>query len=329
MAALAASLGGALGSPLSQTQAQAAQTRAQIDALDAKLAKSVSDYDAAQANVAKLERAATANSAELDTLLARLATLQDRLNARADDMYRSGPYAFVEVLAGTTSFDQFVTTWDMLTELSREDAKMIDGVRKARLAAVATADTLQAQQSAAASQLRAVETARAAAATDLAQRKALLSKYQGRISALQAEQAARAAAIAQAASNPAPSGGQKSSSGTTSSSGGSSGGSAKAYAGKTGSGAWQTGAMSWYGPGFYGNHMANGEILRPDSMVVAHMTLPFGTLVELRYNGRTAVATVKDRGPFYAGREFDLGPGIARVLGFEGVHDVEYRIIGR
>ena len=75
--------------------------------------------------------------------------------------------------------------------------------------------------------------------------------------------------------------------------------------------------------------MANGEVLTPDSMVVAHMTLPFGTLVEFKYNGRRAVATVSDRGPFYAGREFDLGPGIARVLGFEGVHTVQYRIIGR
>jgi peptidoglycan DL-endopeptidase CwlO len=328
VAALTASSGGALGSPLSQTREQAAQTRAQIEALDAKLAKSVSDYDAAQARVAKLERATAANSAELDTLLARLGKLQDRLNARADDMYRSGPYAFVEVLAGTTSFDQFVSTWDLLTELSREDARMIDGVRKARLAAVATANTLQAQQSAAASQLRAVETARASAAADLAKRKALLATYQGRISALQAEQAARAAAIAKAASNPAPSGGHKSS-GTASSGSSSSGGSGTAYAGRTGSGAWQTGSMSWYGPGFYGNHMANGEVLRPDSMVVAHMTLPFGTLVEFRFHGRTAVATVKDRGPFYPGREFDLGPGIARVLGFEGVHDVDYRIIGR
>ena len=134
----------ATASPLSQTQQQAASTRAQIDALDGKLAKTVQDYDAANARVASLERAASDISARLDQLVARLDTLQERLDMRAADMYRGGPYAFVEVLAGTTSFDQFVSTWDLLTELSRQDAGMIESVREARVAAVISAKTLQA-----------------------------------------------------------------------------------------------------------------------------------------------------------------------------------------
>ncbi len=90
---------------------------------------------------------------------------------------------------------------------------------------------------------------------------------------------------------------------------------------------WKRVFVSWYGPGFYGNHMANGEILRTDSMIFAHKTLPFGTKIEMRYNGKTAVGIVKDRGPFIPGREFDLGPGIAKALGFSGVHYVYYRIV--
>lgn len=90
---------------------------------------------------------------------------------------------------------------------------------------------------------------------------------------------------------------------------------------------WRRVFVSWYGPGFYGNHMANGEILRTDSMIFAHKTLPFGTKIEMRYNGKTAVGIVKDRGPFIPGREFDLGPGIAKALGFSGVHYVYYRIV--
>ena len=314
-----------MAATLSQTRQQASATRAQIDALDARMAATLREYDAASSKVTRLERVAADNSAKLDGLVAKLTALQGRLDARADDMYRNGPYAFVEVLAGTTSFDEFVTTWDLLTELSRQDAGMIASVRRARAQAVASARTLQARQSAAAAELRLVQDARAQAATQLAQRKALLKTYQGRISALQAEQAARAAAVAQVAPTPAPSGKGSSSSSARASKAPAS----NANSGKTGSGAWQSATVSWYGPGFYGNHMANGQVLYPDSMVVAHMTLPFGTLVEFLYNGRRAVATVADRGPFYAGREFDLGPGIARVLGFDGVHTVQYRIIGR
>ncbi|MBN2247091.1 MAG: hypothetical protein JW733_00180 [Coriobacteriia bacterium] len=90
---------------------------------------------------------------------------------------------------------------------------------------------------------------------------------------------------------------------------------------------WRTARASWYGPGFYGNTMAGGGILQPDSMVVAHRTLAFGTRIEFSYKGRTCIATVQDRGPFTAGRVFDLGPGTARTLGFSGVGTVSYRIL--
>lgn len=90
---------------------------------------------------------------------------------------------------------------------------------------------------------------------------------------------------------------------------------------------WRTAVASWYGPGFIGRHMANGEVLKADSMVVAHKTLKLGTKVEIRYNNRTTIAIVKDRGPFIPGRDFDLGPGVRSVLGFDGVHPIQYRIV--
>lgn len=94
-------------------------------------------------------------------------------------------------------------------------------------------------------------------------------------------------------------------------------------------GGWQTARVSWYGPGFYGHTMAGGGTLTPSSMVVAHRSLPFGTRIEFSYNGRTCTAVVRDRGPYVAGRVFDLGPGTAKALGFSGVGTVRYRILGR
>lgn len=92
---------------------------------------------------------------------------------------------------------------------------------------------------------------------------------------------------------------------------------------------WRQAKVSWYGPGFYGNTMAGGGTLQPDSMVVAHKSLPFGTRIEFQYRGRTCVAVVKDRGPYVAGRVFDLGPGTAKALGFSGVGTVDYRIVSQ
>ncbi|MRS12619.1 MAG: hypothetical protein EG823_06065 [Actinobacteria bacterium] len=90
---------------------------------------------------------------------------------------------------------------------------------------------------------------------------------------------------------------------------------------------WKSAKVSWYGPGFYGNTMAGGGTLQPDSMVVAHKSLPFGTMIEFAYNGRTCIAVVADRGPYAGGRVFDLGPGTASALGFSGVGTVQYRIL--
>lgn len=90
---------------------------------------------------------------------------------------------------------------------------------------------------------------------------------------------------------------------------------------------WKSARVSWYGPGFYGHTMAGGGTLQPDSMVVAHRSLPFGTLIEFSYNGLTCTAVVQDRGPYSGGRTFDLGPGTAAALGFSGVGTVQYRIL--
>ena len=55
---------------------------------------------------------------------------------------------------------------------------------------------------------------------------------------------------------------------------------------------------------------------------VANKTLPCGTLVTLRYGGRTVRVPVVDRGPYVEGREFDLTEATKRALGFEGVGEV-------
>lgn len=73
--------------------------------------------------------------------------------------------------------------------------------------------------------------------------------------------------------------------------------------------------ISWYGPGLYGNRTACGVVvLEKDTIGVAHRTLPCGTKVTFRYNGRTVVTRVIDRGPYVSGRIFDLTKGACAVI---------------
>ena len=76
-----------------------------------------------------------------------------------------------------------------------------------------------------------------------------------------------------------------------------------------------SGRASWYGPGFYGNTTACGQTLRKRTIGVAHKKLPCGSKVAIAYRGRWARATVIDRGPFIAGRKWDLTYQLALRLG--------------
>jgi rare lipoprotein A (peptidoglycan hydrolase) len=75
---------------------------------------------------------------------------------------------------------------------------------------------------------------------------------------------------------------------------------------------------SWYGPGLYGGHLACGGTLYAGKLGVAHKTLPCGTKVTLRHNGRRVRVPVIDRGPYVGGREYDLTEATAQRLGFHG-----------
>lgn len=79
---------------------------------------------------------------------------------------------------------------------------------------------------------------------------------------------------------------------------------------------------SYYGPGLYGNGVACGGTLLPGTLGVAHKTLPCGTKVKLRYRGRSVTVPVIDRGPYVAGRDYDLTEATKLRLGFPGTGTV-------
>lgn len=74
---------------------------------------------------------------------------------------------------------------------------------------------------------------------------------------------------------------------------------------------------SWYGPGFYGQRTACGYALTTTLLGVANRTLPCGTLVTFRNprNGRTITVPVVDRGPYVAGRQWDLTGATCLAIG--------------
>lgn len=88
-----------------------------------------------------------------------------------------------------------------------------------------------------------------------------------------------------------------------------------------------TGIASYYGDEFHGRKTANGERFDQNDFSAAHRTLPFGTMLRVRYlqTDRSVIVRVNDRGPFKENRVLDLSKAAAEELGLvrEGTGTVE------
>jgi hypothetical protein len=85
--------------------------------------------------------------------------------------------------------------------------------------------------------------------------------------------------------------------------------------------------ISWYGPGFFGSGTACGQTFTRTIMGVAHRSLPCGTLVTFRNpaNGRQITVPVIDRGPYVAGRTWDMSRGLCAYLDHCFTGSIEWR----
>lgn len=94
--------------------------------------------------------------------------------------------------------------------------------------------------------------------------------------------------------------------------------------------AQQKGKATFYTRKWDGRKTASGERLYNDSLVCAHKTHKFGTLLKVKNpaNGKEVIVKVIDRGPYVRGRIIDLSLRAARELGIlsQGVAVVEVSV---
>jgi rare lipoprotein A len=94
------------------------------------------------------------------------------------------------------------------------------------------------------------------------------------------------------------------------------------------SGRKQTGKASFYAARYSGRTMADGTPMRLYGNNAASLTLPLGSTAKVTNleTGRSAIITIRDRGPYVKGRIVDLSPMTATKIGLdrrEGIAKVE------
>jgi hypothetical protein len=73
-----------------------------------------------------------------------------------------------------------------------------------------------------------------------------------------------------------------------------------------------------------GRPSACGTLLDPRTLGVDHSVLPCGVRLFIRYGRKTVLTSVVDRGPLAPGRDFELTPALADLLGLSGVQTVRW-----
>ena len=118
--------------PATDAQSEADQALAQLNDLSDQLDAAQNDYqEAIEAQKAAEEKVAEAQ-AQIDETSEKVAALQKQLGDRAKEMYRSGGTSIIDVLLGSSTFEEFATNMSLFNKLNENDAELVQETKDAR-----------------------------------------------------------------------------------------------------------------------------------------------------------------------------------------------------
>ena len=142
----------AFADPIAEKRAQAAAVQSQVDALNTKAEIATEKYNAAKSRHDQLTREVRSTERRIAKLQGRTKTLQHKLDVTANSMYREGPLNFLSVLLNVESFEDFSSTWEVLTSINEQRGQTVTQLKVAKAEALKAHTTLVAAQKDAARQ---------------------------------------------------------------------------------------------------------------------------------------------------------------------------------
>jgi peptidoglycan DL-endopeptidase CwlO len=184
---------------ISSKRAQAQQVMGQLGQLSDSLERARSQYDAADAKLAQIQRDLRENRRELRVAKQNLKVGQRTIAQRLVALYTSDQESTLEVVLGAKSLDDMITRIDNAKSVTQADTDVLAEVKHFRAAVKRSGDVLKHAHE----QQAHVVAERASAKRDIenkiAEQQRLYSSLKGEIAKLVAEQAAHQRALATAA----------------------------------------------------------------------------------------------------------------------------------
>lgn len=117
---------------LSELQAQADAAYADLCEMETQLDEASNAYFQALEELQKAQDRIAELQTQIDEVTARIATVQGKLSARARSMYRSDMVGLIDVLLGSSSFQEFATNLSLLDQMNQKDASMVEEAKALR-----------------------------------------------------------------------------------------------------------------------------------------------------------------------------------------------------
>jgi len=127
-------------------QAEAAAAQAQLDELQAQLELRTEEYGAVTAELQVTRDEIAKTRRELEQADAQLERATGLLEKRAAGIYRSGNVELLDVLLGTSSFQDFLTRVEWLRRVNVSDAEIVAAVKDARERVQQAEDALERRE---------------------------------------------------------------------------------------------------------------------------------------------------------------------------------------
>ncbi len=117
---------------IERKRAEATAAQAELDTMADELEVQVEEYNAITEALEKTREDIRTTRAKLVIATRELSDANAQLADRAANIYKGGSQDLLDVLLGTSSFEDFVSRFDLLMRINRSDAQMVVQVKRAK-----------------------------------------------------------------------------------------------------------------------------------------------------------------------------------------------------
>lgn len=117
---------------IQKKQAEATAAQAELDRMATELEIQIEEYNAISEALDNTRQQIRDTRADLEIATRELDVCQEQLANRAANIYKDGNSGVLGVLLGTSSFEDFVSRFDLLMRINRQDAEMVASTKEAK-----------------------------------------------------------------------------------------------------------------------------------------------------------------------------------------------------